>query len=210
MKVVGINGGPRKGKNTAYLVKKALEGARAMEAETEMIDLVDYRIEHCNGCNHCLTHDECPIDDDMANVVNLLLEANGIIIGTPVYHLNVSGLLKDFMDRSRYLKMVEFKMKSKVGGAIAVAGLRNGGQELALNALYNYFLGLGMIVVGPATDGLRTTMGGIGTLYKGIDPENGRIHYQRSSEDLLAVDSCFALGERVAEVAHMIESTTRA
>ncbi|MDY6985986.1 MAG: flavodoxin family protein [Candidatus Thermoplasmatota archaeon] len=206
MKIAGINGSPRKGKNTAYLVEKALEGARAMEAETEMIDLVDFRIEHCNGCNHCVTHDECPIDDGMDSVVNLLLDADGIIIGTPVYHLSVSGLLKDFMDRSRYLKMVEFKMKNKVGGAIAVAGLRNGGQELALNALYNYFLGLGMIVVGPATDGLRTTMGGIGTLYKGIDPENGRIYYQRSSDDILAVDSCFALGKRVAEVAGAIFS----
>lgn len=203
MMVLGVNGSPRKGKNTEFLVREALKGAQEENAETELLNLIDYRIERCDGCNHCVAHEDCPIEDELNVIVDVLLKSDGIIIGTPVYHLNVSGLLKDFMDRTRYLKMVNFKMKNKVGGGISVAGLRNGGQELALNALYNYFLGLGMIVVGPTISGLKTTMGGIGALYKGID-EDGRLHYQRSSEDLLATESSFALGKRVAEIARAV------
>lgn len=141
------------------------------------------------------------IEDDMQILAQKLLEADGIIIGSPVYHTTVSGLLKNFMDRSRYLKMVEFKLKDKIRGAIAVAGLRHGGQEFTISAIHNYFLG--MIIVGPVIDGTSVTLGGIGSLYQGVDESGAK--WRRVSDDEVAILTSKGLGKRVAEVAKRLK-----
>jgi len=200
VKILGISGSPRKGRNTDFLVKEALESAAKFESvKTEFVSLADYKITPCNGRNHCLKEDRCPIEDDMQILAKKLLEADGIIVGSPVYYMTVSGILKNFMDRSRYLRMVELKLKDKVGGAIAVAGLRNGGQEFTIAAIHNYFLGMGMIVVGPTVGGNTITLGGVGTLYEGVG-EKG-IKWRRVSEDEVAIETSRGLGERVARLA---------
>ena len=204
VKILGISGSPRKGKNTDFLVKKALDAAGKIEGvETEFVSLADYKIAPCDGCNHCLKEARCPIEDDMQFLVQKLLEADGIIIGSPVYHLTVSGLLKNFMDRSRYLKMVEFKLRDKVGGAIAVAGLRHGGQEFTISTIHNYFLGMGMIVVGPVINGFSVTLGGTGSLYQGID-ESG-VKWRKVSDDEVAISTSEGIGKRVAEIAKKLK-----
>jgi len=205
---LGISGSPRKGRNTDFLVKKALDAAAKVEnVETEFVSLADYEIAPCNGCNHCLREDSCPIEDDMQILAEKLLEADGIIIGSPVYYMTVSGLLKNFMDRSRYLRMVELKLKDKVGGAIAVAGLRNGGQEFTIAAIHNYLLGMGMIVLGPAIGGNSITTGGVGTLYDGVD-EKG-IKWRRVSDDEVAIETSEGLGERIAKVALILKKASK-
>ena len=207
LKVLGISGSPRKGKNTDFLVKKALNAAAKIEGvETEFVSLADYKIAPCNGCNHCLKEARCIIEDDMQILTQKLLEADGIIIGSPVYHFTVSGLLKNFMDRSRYLKMVEFKLKDKVGGAIAVAGLRHGGQEFTIGAIHNYFLGMGMIVVGPVIDGTSITLGGTGSLYWGVDKSGAK--WRRVNDDEVAISTSEGIGKRVAEVAKKLKLTS--
>jgi len=200
VKILGVSGSPRKGRNTDFLVKSALDAAAKVgDVETEFVSLADYNIAPCNGCNHCLKEDKCPIEDDMQVLAEKLLEADGIILGSPVYYMTVSGILKNLMDRSRYLRMVKLKLKDKVGGAIAVAGLRNGGQEFTIATIHNYFLGMGMIVVGPTLGGNSITFGGVGTLYGGMD-EKG-IKWRRVSEDEVAVETSRGLGERVARLA---------
>jgi len=75
----------------------------------------------------------CAIKDDMADLLLKLENADGIIIGTPVYYCNVSGLLKNFMDRCNTLKFRRYRLSDKVGGALSVAAHQHGGIETAID-----------------------------------------------------------------------------
>ncbi len=131
VKIIGIIGSPRKGSNTEIYIKKALESAENAGAETEITNLAKAEIEPCIACDICKNTGECAIYDDMREITSKLQEAQGIIIGSPVYFGNVTSQLKMFMDRSRPLR-IDFKLKDKVGGAISVGASRNGGQETTI------------------------------------------------------------------------------
>lgn len=136
IKVIGIVGSPRK-ENTYKLVEAALEAVmEEEEVEAELIPLSDLNIKHCDGCLSCKETLKCGIDDDMQGLYPKLTEADVLIIGTPTYFWNVSGLLKDFIDRSHAL--YESKaLRGKTVAAITVAD--KSGQDKALSAIGSFF-----------------------------------------------------------------------
>jgi len=146
MKVIGIVGSPREG-NTKYLVSLALKECEKLGIETEMIHVGKMKIAPCRDCGQCRKTGRCAINDDFQKIAGKVEEADGIIIGSPVYFGCISAQLKAFMERTRYIRRSE-KLKDKVGGAIAVGGSRQGGQELVIRQIHNFFLIQGMIVVG--------------------------------------------------------------
>ena len=104
MKIIGINGSPRKKWNTGTLVSKALEGAASNGAETELIHLYDYDFKGCVSCFACKTRDgesygKCAVKDDMTPVYKAIREADGLILGSPIYFGDVSGEMRSFMER---------------------------------------------------------------------------------------------------------------
>jgi len=99
MKVLGISGSQRKGGNSEILLKAALARARECGAETEFIGLYEKDIEFCDGCCKCDMTKICEIDDDMAGVIRKVLAADAIIFATPTYFGDVSGTMKNFLDR---------------------------------------------------------------------------------------------------------------
>lgn len=147
VKIIGIVGSPRKDGNTSYLVKSALKSAEDVGADTELINLSSMDIEPCIACDICKTMGECGIYDDMRVIMEKLMDADGIIIGSPVYFGGVTSQTKMLMDRSRPLR-INFKLRNKVGGAIAVGGSRNGGQETTITAIHEFMLIQDMIIVG--------------------------------------------------------------
>jgi len=166
MKILGISGSPRAKGNTDILVHEALEAASEMGAEQEFIAISGRKIKPCNGCGTCRTDRSkgiCAIkDDDLPGIYEAMREADGIIVGSPVYFLSVTAQLKALFDRSvilRYAKGTpqdrpgvpggpEFLLKNKVGGAIAVGGGRDGGQLFTINTILQWMLMQDMIVVG--------------------------------------------------------------
>ena len=142
LKVLGIVCSPRKGKNTEILVREALSGAEAAEAEVELVRVADLNLSPCDGCRSCRNSGECWIEDDMQNVYEKLVSADGILMGSPVYFWSVSGQAKIFIDRTLPLNYPSPRLKNKVGGAIAVAGRR--GCVNTLSIINNFFLGHGM------------------------------------------------------------------
>jgi len=96
MKCLLISGSPRKG-NTHFVLSKIYE---KIKCEKEQISLKDKNIKHCLGCLSCHNRPECVINDDMKEILSKMLESEVIIIGTPNYFDNVSGILKTFMDRT--------------------------------------------------------------------------------------------------------------
>lgn len=137
MKVLGISCSLRKGGNTEILVKEALAGAREAGAEDELLTLVGKEIKPCDGCLSCSKTGKCHINDDMQQVYKKLLEADGIIIGTPVYFWFMAGQTKVLLDRTLALRYPHLRLANKVGGVIAVSGRT--GLMNAATALYLYF-----------------------------------------------------------------------
>ena len=90
--VLGINGSPRK-KGTLFLLSEALHAANEAGAETKLISLIDYDIKPCDACNKCIKEKLCPISDDMEKLEEMLINAKGIIMGSPTYFGVPPGLL---------------------------------------------------------------------------------------------------------------------
>lgn len=201
MKILAINGSHRKGKNTAAMLETVLAEAAALGAHTELVELMDYEIRECTSCNRCLRSTDCAITDDGMQVLyKKMREADGIVIGSPVYFSNVTGRLKDFMDRSRPLHMVKNELEGKVGGALVHAGLRNGGQELALQIIHTFMLGHGIIIAADrGGDEEILSTGPMATMFESYD--GGRVKFKRSvEEDAIALVSCRRLGQQMVRL----------
>jgi len=121
MKVLLICGSPRNG-NTQAMLEKVAEGAKEGGAETEMVLLRKLDIKHCIGCKS--ETGECSIPDDMQKLYPKLLEADVLVFGTPAYYDNVTGIFKDFMDRTN----IFYKEKKWEGKPFAI--LTVGGMEI--------------------------------------------------------------------------------
>lgn len=104
MKLVGINGSPRKKWNTATLINEALNGARSEGAETELIHLYDLDYKGCNSCFACKTrgsksYGKCNVKDDLKEVFEKIEDADAVILGSPIYFGVVTGEMRSFMER---------------------------------------------------------------------------------------------------------------
>ncbi len=99
MKVIGFNGSPRKGFNTEQLVNKVLEGARNKGAETKLYNLTKMDISPCRACLACRRDKPCSIKDDMAGIIEEIKSSDAIVIGSPVFMLQMSAQTKAFVDR---------------------------------------------------------------------------------------------------------------
>lgn len=97
MKIVAICGSPRKG-STEFMLRTILDSVSG--AETELILLKENKIEFCDGCLTCGDSSECHIQDDMQSIYSKLLDTDLIIFGSPNYYNNITGMMKNFIDRT--------------------------------------------------------------------------------------------------------------
>ncbi|MDP2720128.1 MAG: flavodoxin family protein [Dehalococcoidia bacterium] len=147
MKVIGISGSPRKSGNTELLLKHALAAAKEEGVDTTLLRLSGLDLRPCNACLICRTEERCPIEDDFTPVYLKMKQADGIILGSPVYFGSATALVKTLIERAGYLSMHNgHPFKGKVGGPIVVA--RRAGQNFTLAQLNFWFHILGMVVPG--------------------------------------------------------------
>jgi multimeric flavodoxin WrbA len=99
MDVLGIVGSCRKGGNTDILVRNVLEGVERAGLATEILHLSDHVFSDCTGCEGCRQSFRCVVDDGMQSMYPLLEAARGLVIGSPTYFYNVTGITKNFLDR---------------------------------------------------------------------------------------------------------------
>jgi len=122
MKILGLSCSPRKNGNTVTLLTEALNGAQQEGAEVELYSVAGKDIKPCDACRACARTGECHVKDDMQVLSAKLLEADGIIFGTPVYFYNMTGPGKTVLDRTFALNRPERGLANKVGGVVCVAG----------------------------------------------------------------------------------------
>lgn len=102
MRIVAVCGSFREESNTNKLIRSVAE---ASGIDCEFIELGGLNIQSCSGCAMCMMNEGlCPIDDDMQAVYDKLLAADGFIIGGPTYFMDISGAVKDFIDRTMAVK----------------------------------------------------------------------------------------------------------
>jgi len=102
MKVLAIQGSPRKKGNTALLLDQYLQGLQSndVKIEIDLIKLGKMDIRPCKGCGSCREHlGKCTLKDDMQEIYPLLLAADVIILASPVYWWNITAQAKQFLDR---------------------------------------------------------------------------------------------------------------
>ncbi|MGK0466103.1 flavodoxin family protein, partial [Clostridium sp.] len=99
LKVLAINSSNRK-MNTYDLISEVSEILKSYNIDIEIINLFDYDIKACIGCEHCLVKGGCVLDDQVENIMDKIIYSDGLILTSPVYMENVSGKLKTFVDRT--------------------------------------------------------------------------------------------------------------
>lgn len=104
MKAIFINRGPRKKWSTYQMLEKAMEGADDAGCEVEFINLYDYEFKGCKSCFACKlknakTNGLCAIKDDLRPVLEKALNADVIVMGSPIYFYFTTGVLRSFMER---------------------------------------------------------------------------------------------------------------
>ncbi|NQU79800.1 flavodoxin family protein [Candidatus Woesearchaeota archaeon] len=148
MKVIGICGSPRKG-NTEQMLQWVLDSCNAGGADVELVRLSEIKINHCTGCDVCYgTGKPCTIHDDMEELINKMVGADAIIIGTPNYFANVSGLMKNFIDRTNPLCDPPL-LKDKAAAFVCVGGQPiNAGTDVVEQIFKKYCKDMDLVNVG--------------------------------------------------------------
>jgi multimeric flavodoxin WrbA len=145
MKVLAIMGSP-KGKGSGYKVVQLVEKRMKElgEVDFEYLFLKDANLGMCKGCFACVTkgEDKCPLKDGRAEIERKLLEADGLIFSSPTYVLNVSGLMKNFIDRFAYTNHRPRFHRQK---ALLVANSGGTGQKTALAAMRHALGGMRVV-----------------------------------------------------------------
>lgn len=148
MKVLGINGSARKDGNTAILINKVFDELHAAGIETELIQFSNQTIEPCRACWACGGQKNCVHrKDSFRETFDKLLQADGIVLGSPVYSANVSANMQAFLERAAVVcDMNDGLLTHKVGACVAAA--RRGGAITAVDTMNHFFLNHEMFIVG--------------------------------------------------------------
>jgi multimeric flavodoxin WrbA len=104
MKIIGINGSPRKGWNTHLLVEEALKGAASKGAETELVHLYDLNFKGCISCFACKQKDgpslgRCALGDELRPVLEGIASCDALILGSPIYIGELSSSMRALIER---------------------------------------------------------------------------------------------------------------
>ena len=146
MKILGINSSPRrKHSRTLKLVEAVLEGAQQHGADIELVDICALDIRYCLGCGVCYAEGKCVREDDLPDLLDTMVRADGIVLGSPVYMYGVTAQLKAVIDRladAVYCQM----LTGKYGCAVATAG--SSGEKDVLRYMNRILNELGAITVG--------------------------------------------------------------
>ena len=196
MKIIGINCSPRKGQTTQKSLEACLNAVHneSSDIETDIIELADLNVHGCLGCGYCRKQLKCKQEDDFNSLIPVLSdeEVAGIIIATPVYLGTLTSQCKAFLDRTIVLARNGSLLRNKVGGVLAVGGVRNGGQELTIQAVQAAMFCHDMVCVGGGTKAAHFGAALVSNEQKGIEC------------DEIGIETARDIGRRVTGLAMLL------
>lgn len=150
MKVVAFNGSPREDGNTTLLIRRVFQELEAEGIETDLVQLSQKKIEGCTACYQCFQSQdgECSLkDDDLNECIRKMVEAQGILLGSPTHFANISSRMKALIDRAGLVALANPGMlRHKVGASVTAANRL--GACHALEAMNRFFLCFEMFLAG--------------------------------------------------------------
>lgn len=144
MKVLAINGSPHAEGNTYHALRMVCEELGKNDIDSEIVTIGKMDIVGCKACGGCAKTGMCAMDDSNFDELALkMCDADGILIGSPVYYAGINGTLKSFLDRAFYVYSKHFRFKP----CAAVVAMRRDGTMSALQTINNYFMISEMLIV---------------------------------------------------------------
>ncbi len=200
IRILIINGSPRKNSNSAKFVEKASEGVKSLGATSVVYEMAGKRIEPClENCKaYHIKTGNCTIDDDMHELANEWISADGIIYVVPLFHMGAPAAMYALITRLGATvfghSFGKVPRLLKVGGSIVHGNTQYGGQELLMEYLNAHLMLMNCL---PVTSDMPESYIGVGArVLKDRTIE-------RNDEILL---SSYILGVRVVEVAKIINA----
>jgi len=172
MKVAAFNGSPKRDGNTARMLRYALEELEAAGVETELVQIGGRPLRGCLACMKCFERQDrrCVNNtDEMNGFIELMDNADGILIGSPTYYADITSETKALIDRAGFVAGANGGMlRRKVGAAVVVN--RRAGAIHAFDSINHLFLISEMIVVGSSywNVGIGLSPGDVDTDEEGI------------------------------------------
>lgn len=163
MKFFAINGSPRPKCNTAMLLDKSLEGVKSIfpDAETQRIDLYDLDFKGCRSCFACKKingrhYGRCVSRDDLKPVLDEVVQSDGVILGSPIYFSDVTGVMRCFLERFMFpfvayskKETVEHK-KMPIGYIYTMNASKEVSHQIDYHKIHDHFeMGIGMVFEKP-------------------------------------------------------------
>lgn len=142
IKIVVLNGSPRKNGATAKLLNKMVESlANKQDVNVDYIHISDYSLEPCSGCMSCYRNAVCCLNDNVEEINKKISEAHGLIIGSPTYSSSMPGSLKTFIDRGHFV--LEQSLIGKYTFALSTYEIAGGNNVIKeLKTLFQYSGGI--------------------------------------------------------------------
>ncbi len=142
MKVLMINGSPKANGNTATALREMEKVFLSEGFEVETVQVGNKAVRGCVGCAQCREKGKCVFDDIVNEISPRFAEADGLVVGSPVYYASANGTLVSVLDRLFY--SAPFSKSMKVGASVVAA--RRGGASATFDELNKYFTISGMPV----------------------------------------------------------------
>jgi len=162
MKLIAINGSPRKNGNTAALLKEVMSGASSKNMETEIINLYDLDFKGCRSCFACKriggsSYGKCAINDALKPVLRKIEQAHSIVLGTPVYFSGESGVMRSFLERFQFQYMLYdnahtsvIPKKINIAAIFTMNVTEEEAEQLQYNRLFKTITGRLQHIAGPS------------------------------------------------------------
>lgn len=168
--VIALNGSPRENGNTSILIGHIRDELRNAGIETEEIRIGGRVNRGCTACMKCFERKDrhCVFDDDIVNsCIDKMVRADGIILGSPVYFLDVTAEMKGLIDRAGLVSMANGDLYKRKIGVVATA-VRRSGANHCLDSMLHFMLYSGMIVPGAPVVGIGKNIGDVNSDAEGI------------------------------------------
>lgn len=187
MKVILLNGSPRPGSNTRLALTQMAEIFSEQGIESEIIDVGNKVIRGCIGCAKCRQTGKCVFDDEVNEVAAKFKDADGMVVGTPVYYASSNATVEALLQRLFY--STPFSKSMKVGAAIVCA--RRSGCTAAFDAVNKFFTNCGMAV---ASSNYWNNIHG-GAPGEAVKDEEGMITVRNLARNMSFLMKSIALGK---------------
>jgi len=194
-KVVAFNGSPRKDGNTSILIRHIFDELENEGIETELVQVGGQMIRGCADCRRCFENRDlrCVFDGDIVNdCIEKMIDADGIILGSPVYFLDVTSEMKALIDRAGVVARANDGLfRRKV--ATAAAAVRRSGANHTVDTLLHFMLYSGMIIPGVPVIGIGRDIGDV------LKDEEGITRAKEAGKNMAWLLKTIASADRMEE-----------